>query len=616
MSPNAHPHGSPDRPARPARGPRPGLLARLRGDEHGAALAVVLGLSLVMLILIAIGASWSLSGLRKSAHDNDWSAALAAAYAGADEYTSRLSNDATYVKYGNPAAPFTVANGSAASVALPPPAKANPAFDATAAGAWASVPGSDGRSWFRYEVDNADYDRTGAIRIRSTGRVGDQTRSIVVNIKQKGFIDYIYFTDYEFADPLYSSSSCTPQYEHVGSGHDGDCTEIQFMPGDEINGPLHSNDTPLVCESTFNGPVTTADPRAANWRRASGCGNPTWHQNVPPQSVDSVGMPPTNTEMKNETRVDLPDTVARPGCLYTGPTTILFNSNGTMTVVSPWTKVTQPSYTAGVSSQSPAACGSIAALNSYAGATIPVLDSNLVFVQDVPSAAGTDPNRPSSSSWRPDRFSCTGSGASQGWEYRQGTGATPRIGYPYSGGTTATTETAPGSPQSTSSTPAYDCDRGDLFVRGTVNGAITLAATNVYVTGDLRYADAADDMLGLVGQNSVWVWNPMRSSTPINPNGTGNRRIDAAILSVAHVFQAQNYSTGGFRGDLIVTGAIAQKFRGIVTQGGNGYDKDYNYDDRFRNVAPPKFLTPTSTTYGVTQYASTAAAFRANGAPN
>ena len=153
-------------------------------------------------------------------------------------------------------------------------------------------------------------------------------------------------------------------------------------------------------------------------------------------------------------------------------------------------------------------------------------------------------------------------------------------------------------------------------MRGTLDGAVTISATTVYVTGDIRYVDSNDDILGLVGQNSVWVWNPMRSGgVAINPNGTGDRRIDAAILSVAHVFQVQNNNVGGERGDLIVNGAIAQKFRGIVYDGA-GYIKVYKYDSKFKTVAPPKFLTPTSTTYGVTQYSSTARAFTNTGAPS
>ena len=133
-------------------------------------------------------------------------------------------------------------------------------------------------------------------------------------------------------------------------------------------------------------------------------------------------------------------------------------------------------------------------------------------------------------------------------------------------------------------------------------------------------------MLGLVGNNAVFVYNPVRitgfsgSGTTSWPSSTvapelvqrprdhGDREIDAAILSVGHTFQVQNYPYGD-RGDLTVYGALAQKFRGTVASGSNGYAKDYEYDTRFRNIAPPKFLTPTSTTYGVTQFATVPAAF-------
>ena len=42
-----------------------------------------------------------------------------------------------------------------------------------------------------------------------------------------------------------------------------------------------------------------------------------------------------------------------------------------------------------------------------------------------------------------------------------------------------------------------------------------------------------------------------------------------------------------------VGGAIAQKFRGPVGQGSDGYQaKSYNYDDRLRYEEPPSFIEP------------------------
>jgi hypothetical protein len=91
------------------------------------------------------------------------------------------------------------------------------------------------------------------------------------------------------------------------------------------------------------------------------------------------------------------------------------------------------------------------------------------------------------------------------------------------------------------------------------------------------------------------------------------------MISVLHTFQVQNFRYTGDRGTLTVKGAIAQKFRGpvgtVYSGGGtaSGYSKDYNYDPRFRYTAPPKFLSPVTTTYGVTTWMDTPAAMNADG---
>lgn len=246
-------------------------------------------------------------------------------------------------------------------------------------------------------------------------------------------------------------------------------------------------------------------------------------------------MPPTNAELKKETRNDLTASeVPLPGCLYTGPTVITFTSDGRMNVKSPWTIRTQVSQTSGVASAAPAMCGTpgtgTGALGSLTGATIDVPPSNVIYVQNVPTIT-TDPNYRAGT---PSNFACVNSNT--GWTF--GTTRFP-----------ATNEITPSG--STSSNPAYGCRNGDVYVQGTFNGAATIGAENyVYVTGDLTYDDANNDILGLVGNGAVWVWNPMRNTN----NGErplltdSGRTIDAAILSVAHTFQVQNYDRGRRRG--------------------------------------------------------------------
>ncbi|WP_281535910.1 hypothetical protein [Cryobacterium breve] len=487
-------------------------------------------------------------------------------------------------------------------VTLPTGTLTNPAFGVGSAGTWATVAGSGGTASFRYEVDNSAYSSSGTLRIRATGRVGSQTRSIVANLKQQGFIDFLYFTDYEIQDPDQSGASVTQcvKYGWAGRplpGSGTSCSDIAFGNGDVINGPVHSNDRIRICDATFSGMVTTANPGTGLlYLKQDSNGNSCTGQSIPLGVTYSpvVGMPSTNSQMKKETRTDLTTDVPLPGCLYTGPTSIVFNSAGTMTVRSPWSKFTNvigDPATSGVNI--PAKCGTVGtaagSLGSAGGATIPVLVNNLVYVQNVPSGT-SDPNG----------WPTSGSGSYPS-TYASNTCASGNgIGYPMANESVASIPTS------------YGCRNGDIFVKGTLQGAMTIASENfVYVTGDITYSNASTDILGIVGQNAVWVWNPVNgSNVDLLPN---DRQINAAILSVSHTFQVQNYDRGGSQGTLTVNGAIAQKFRGIVRSGSNGYIKAYSYDQRFKYVAPPKFLSPVATTYGVSVLVEVKSAFTTGG---
>lgn len=584
--------------------------ARLpRGDDTGAALILVVGVGMILAMLMSMLVVVSVNGMRQARTDADWNAALAAAYAGIDEYQSRLAVDTTYYRFGNSAAPFS----SGSSVVLPT-SPVNPAFGVGTAGSWATVSDSDARAQYRYEVDNSKYSTSGRIRLRATGRVGQATRTIVADLKQQGFIDFLYFSDYEVQDPAvvgvpgatcYTDTSKTVmKYSYEGRPMGTTCNEIAFGESDVQEGPVHTNDTLRACGSTFTGPVTSADTRSPFYvRRDSNgtlCTAPTFSLAGYPAHTGNMPMPATNAELKKETRSDLTATdVPRPGCLYTGPTQITFLADGTMNVKSPFTKKTRIGNAAATTGSTPSACGSITDLTSVNGATITVPENNVIYVQNVPSIS-TDVNYTAPGTW-PANFTCT---TNTGWKLQSGT---VQSGYPQTTTSTNTTEAAP-------TTTTYGCRSGDVFTKGSFAGAATVAAENfIFVVGDLKYVDSQRDILGLVGNNAVWVWNPKNSAGNLIDTSQ-NRRIDAAILSVAHTFQVQNYAIGPSRGTLTVNGAIAQKYRGVVRSRSGGYAKNYTYDTRFKYMAPPKFLNPTTTTYGVTTWVETAAAFGADGA--
>jgi len=581
-------------------------ISSVRRDDDGVALILVIGICSVLAALMVAAIAVSVGSLRAARNTQDWNGALAAAYAGIEEYQSRLANDTGYFAFGNPASTFSHPDPAVpATVTLPTGASANAAFGIGTAGTWATVPGSGGSASYRYEVDNTKFGSDGTLRLRATGRVGAETRSILADLKQQGFIDFLYFTDFEASDPTASNPTSTTNCA-IYYPNSGWCGPIYFGSNDTISGPLHSNDAIHTNGAAhFEGKVTTMyDAPGTGPNLVSESTAPIFAITGDPQNVGKIGMPATNAQLKKETRSDLPVDVPAPGCLYTGPTSIVFNSGGTMTVISPWTKFTNTGNASDTAGTNPGKCGTPGATglakvsgSAYVGQTFAVPTNTVFYVQNVPSASSNVNSTPTSpSATKPPytgAISCKSNGNS--------------LGYPI------TNEDIP-------FTNAYGCRNGDLFVKGTLVGKVTLAAENyIYVTGDVKYA-TGEDMLGLIGNNAVWVWNPMDSNTPLlTPK---NRRIDAAILSVAHTFIVQNYDKGTQnRGTLTVNGAIAQRFRGPVgtapkgaTVMTTGYAKDYNYDERFRYTAPPKFLSPVTTTYGVNIWIEISPVFDSTGA--
>lgn len=562
-------------------------------------MVIALIFGMVIVALVATSLSIATSGRVKANSDQNFNAALSAAYAGIADYQARLSNDNTYFQYGNPASSYS----SGSTVALPPSIKTNPAFGVGSSGTWAKVPVTapdTPASYYRYEVNTSQYPSSGTIKIRSTGMVGNAVRSVVASIRQQGFIDFLYFTDLEIQDPQISNDDATTctKYAYQGRPTTG-CDEIAFGGGDVIDGPAHSNDTMRICDATFTEtPTSSYAPAAGKLRYTaknslnSSCTGQVFPAGVnQPAFASSIGMPATNSQQLQETRSDLPSIVPRPGCLYTGPTNIVFNSDGTMTVRSPATKYTNTTGANATGGSNPGQCGQPGSasgqLGSTGGATIPVPPNNIVYVQNVPS----DPSNVNATSSASITNSCDNN----------------RIGYPLSGEATPSLGSAP---------CAYGARNGDAFVKGNFHGQLTIAAQNyLYVTGDVKYVDSSADILGLTATNAVWVYNPYstRSGAMLGDSG---REIDAAIISAAHTFQVQNYNRGGSRGTLTVKGAIAQRFRGIVSSGSNGYVKNYQYDARLKYTAPPKFLSPVTTTYGVTTVGEVKAAFTTSGSAN
>ena len=500
-------------------------LASLREREGGYALMVVIGLGAVMALLISTALVFTVSGSQKAQTETDWNAALAAANAGVEDYRSRIQNDIRYVKYGDKDAPFTKnslpASGRPDVNATLVLDASNPAFGIGKTGTWATVPGSGGTAHYRYAVSVQNYGGTGVVQLQATGKVGDSTRSIVVELKQQGLTQFVYFSDYEVSDPSINGSASCDSYRWQSPRNNASSCDISFFgkpsnpgQGDQIKGMIHSNDQIVVCGATFSEVVEawandTLSPVVTTCGTNGVYAKGTVHG-------PKYQLKESTAEMKAETTLNDSTAVPSPGCLYTGPTTIKLQDDGWMRVWSPLSKETQVytntdgKATSGAGTADDSLCGKPSDLQSAAGALIKVLDSNLVYVQAVPATG--DVNYSSTNDIN-SKISCTSSGTSWSFTTSQeqpnpsgySTADKKVIRHPLSGTYTES--------MSTGLTPQYSCTQGDVFVSGTLSGRMTIAADRYFwVTGNITYKNQNSDLLGIVGQQGVVVWNPINSA--------------------------------------------------------------------------------------------------------
>lgn len=603
-----------------------GLLLRLRREDEGAALVIVVGSMMVLAMLALTALAYTLSGQRSARYDQDYNGAMAAAQSGIDDFASRLNRDPAYGRAPDCAnaawrGPMTTSNtcGWTSSTAvgwLPVVAGSDTARDAA----------------FHYVVDGSSKDSLGTVQLTVTGRVNGVYRTVQATVGKGGSTDYVYYTDFESADP--DNVQVYPSGTSVACGRNGyqyakywytgrnttspACTEITFINDDNLQGAVFSNDTVLSAGATFKS-FETADPRCQN----AGASASSWNSNcLRGSSTANFGAKPQYSPPKY-----LDDNSAafatNPGCHYIGATRVVFQSDGKMRV---WNKRSVNEDQAPVAIAAPGgpvpSCGSLAELDKPEGALLDVPEEMVIYAGNN-KKVGTTTNR---QCWGEEIGGPAGRRLPLG-TYSSAYGTTPSSGQSYTYDTNMTETTK-------------FCGQGNLYAEGTLNGRVTIAAEqSVIATGDLVLAGGltGDDMLGLVATNSVEVFHPRvvtktaaRTCQRTSSNGSciqwsgwfwntsgesdvstwptrykepgANAYVPAdgiliagSIQTLQHSFLVQKYSVGGRAGTLQVYGSIAQRWRGIVGQGTgasmNGYTKLYQYDSRLTYTRPPYFPT-------------------------
>ena len=554
------------------------LVRRLRAvrSESGYVMVTVMGVLLVATLFSAVAISAAQNDTGASRGDIDRKAAFSAAEAGLNYYLYHLNEDSNFW------ASCTNVDGPSATEAAP---VNQPFTSGTDTRKWRSVPDSNDT---QYTIELLPYSGSqcsttdpsgsminpsnGTFRIRATGRAaagrtGRWTyRSVVATFRRRGFLDFLYFTDFETSPPSiydptvdglqgWASDACksyvrdgrltktyTPPAPNDNKTYS--CSNIQFAPGDVVNGPMHTNDQILICGNPTFGrsqdskgnavsdAVEVSHNESPGYRTAcTGTPNVRPSGNSLKWNTPTLNLPPSNTSLS---------TIVKPEYTFTGTTTIRLKDT-----------------------------------------TMDVVDY----------------------------------GGTNGTQRTQNNLAFPANGVVYvKNGACGTGGYNPNAP--------YGADSGCAiaYVSGTYSKSVTISSerdvvvrplsTDADNTGVVRSGTSA--MLGLIGNDHVRVFHsPDTPTTNCRENLTNgskkNIRIDAAILALNYSFMVDNYGCGDALGQLTVNGVIAQKFRGPVGTGGSsgnstGYTKNYSYDERLQYRSPPYFLDPVQSAWQIVRY--------------
>jgi type II secretory pathway pseudopilin PulG len=393
-------------------------------------------------------------------------------------------------------------------------------------------------------------------RVRATGyggtkgKAGSATRSVIATFAVNGFLDYVYFTNYEQADPATYvnngsgatckrgrsctfaelAKECEKKYYEQWSEEEIGCIAINFREGDQIEGPFHTNDAASIVGSATFGrkghvPTDVVEMNGGSYGSASGCPSKgaIYYTTSGCSTVGStLEAPPDDTSL---------EFYVTPEYHFYGVTRIKLEGK-TMTITN----------------------------NGVEKKAVAWPSNGLIYVQ--------------------------GSGTC-GYEYE-----------PQESDNSNETSTETG------------C--GNVYVQGSYEKSLTVAGSNdVIVTESIYPTSVAGKLakpkeaatkpsgtavMGLIASNYVRMYHPCSGGT--NQKGTvENPWIYAAILSTSHSWLNDNYACGSTTGELNVFGAIGQDYRGTVGQESNGkpvhgYIKNYEYDDRLATDEPPYFLAP------------------------
>jgi hypothetical protein len=414
-------------------------------------------------------------------------------------------------------------------------------------------------------------------RIESVGSAGakpEEHHTIVATFKVTGFLNYIYYTNHEDEDPsLYAApKKCTEENTFYPETEAAGCSRIEFATGDEINGPMHTNDAVCVGGSASFGrlghtPLDTVEFVRGLNSKCKGTGK---YNTATGKYITGKELSPPKSDTSLKTYVLTEN-------LFQGVTDLALN--GTTNEI----EITN------------------AAINSGKPKNIPWPSNGLIFVkssiEEEEETCGYtfSPHEADDKEEAETETNCAN-------VYVHGTYSKPlTIGAANNviiNGSIEQAGNKEGEPTGTTTLGLI----ANNFVRiyHPVGETYTRSGSKCkeYEYGGKKVKDKeiSSGTCEYTNNEKEGCDAPSLNKTEDTVHGWGSLEspwIYAAILATTHSFVVDNYNCGKKLGSLHLYGALAQNYRGIVGTGaGTGYLKDYKYDERLAVDEPPYFLNP------------------------
>lgn len=518
----------------------PTILRRLSRDEQGftmiiALVALIVGGLLAAAALLAATQDVTLTGTYVNQQK-----AYSAALAGINEYKYQLSANPNYWTTC-PEEPERAVTGAAAETYK---VKTLPST------AWVAKGHTKCESGKQLSIIETADSASGTFRIESTGTItgskcGAQlcSRTIVATLTHPGYLNYVYLSNFEEADPETlgrSEAECEYYHEEREEKHlTSYCVSFPWIPADKVEGPFHTNDKADIYGSPVFGRSGHND--AIEMNRGYYGGTPKFEGSgytekgatlLPPEVSATELLTEAGDKFTGRTIIVLKE--GTPNKMEVTKSTgaketIPFPSNGVVSIVnsSSGCPITYTPFLTKYTGDTE--CGDVYIKGKYTESLTVIAQNDVIVTGNLTTEGGESGGQP------------TGA-ATLGLIAIQHA----RLYHPVK-------ET---------------CEQGGKKV--------TCEATE----------DACNDE------------NAAKGEKPAEEFGESlkNPDIDAAILSTKHSWGVDNYSCGKELGDITIWGSIAENWRGRVTccLSGGDYIKDYKYDERLATDQPPSFLAPST----------------------